>query len=93
MIEESQNKEKENKEKNINNIDINKSKNIDNKTDEKNFTKIQKYFDDMAKNKMVEQNIFLKKAKERKLKEQKNREIIDNILLKCKQRAFNINNM
>ena len=47
----------------------------------------------MAKNKMVEQNIFLKKAKERKLKEQKNREIIDNILLKCKQRAFNINNM
>ena len=65
-----------------------------NKEDSNKKVKDNEYwFDDMAKNKMVEQNIFLKKAKERKLKEQKNREIIDNILLKCKQRAFNINNM
>ena len=65
-----------------------------NKEDSNKKVKDNEYWiDDMAKNKMVEQNIFLKKAKERKLKEQKNREIIDNILLKCKQRAFNINNM
>ena len=81
LIEESQNKEKENKEKNINNININKSKNIDNKKDEKNFTKIQKYFDDFNEEYMKELEIQeeLKKKKENekqlKLKKENNLKI------------------
>ena len=66
---------------------------IDIKKEEKKVTKDNEYWiDDKALNKMQEQNNFLKMAKERKLKEQKNREIIDNILLKSKQRAYNIQN-
>jgi len=41
---------------------------------------------------MKEQSQFLKMTKERKIKEQKNREIIERILMKTKQTAFNINN-
>jgi len=41
---------------------------------------------------MSEQNHFLKMAKQRKIREQRNRDIIDYILLKCRQSANNINN-
>ena len=48
--------------------------------------------DDKAINFMREQYQFLKKVKERKIREQKNRDIIQNILIKSRQRAYNINN-
>ena len=41
---------------------------------------------------MREQSNFLKIIKQRKIKEQKNRDIIESLLIKSKQRAFNINN-
>ena len=48
------------------------------------------WIDEKAVNKLKEQSHFLKMAKERKLRQQRNQEIIDNILIKCSQRAFNI---
>ena len=50
------------------------------------------WIDEKALNKMSEQNHFLKMAKQRKIREQRNRDIIDYILLKCRQSANNINN-
>ena len=52
-----------------------------------NYYKKEKFSD-----KIKEQDIMLKRTKERKLKEKRNREIIEFILLKSRQRAFNIIN-
>ena len=41
---------------------------------------------------MKEQNLFLKMTKERKIKERRNREIIDDILIRSKNIAYNIHN-
>ena len=63
------------------------------KREEKKLIKDNEYWiDEKALYKMKEQNYFLKMAKKRKIREQRNREIIDNILLKCRQSASNINN-
>ena len=61
--------------------------------EEKKVIKNNEYWnDDKAINFMREQYQFLKKVKERKIREQKNRDIIQNILIKSRQRAYNINN-
>ena len=66
---------------------------INTKKEEKKLIKDNEYWiDEKALYKMKEQNYFLKMAKKRKIREQRNREIIDNILLKCRQSAANINN-
>ena len=66
---------------------------INTKKEEKKLIKDNEYWiDEKALYKMKEQNYFLKMAKKRKIREQRNREIIDNILLKCRQSANNINN-
>lgn len=62
------------------------------KEDKKLIRDNEYWIDEKALNKMSEQNHFLKMAKQRKIREQKNRDIIDYILLKCRQSANNINN-
>ena len=61
--------------------------------EEKDVIKNIKFWNgEKAMNIMKEQSKILKMTKQRKIKEQKNREIIESILIKTKQRAFNINN-
>lgn len=62
------------------------------KEDKKLIRDNEYWIDEKALNKMSEQNHFLKMAKQRKIREQRNRDIIDYILLKCRQSANNINN-
>ena len=62
------------------------------KEDKKLIRDNEYWIDEKALNKMNEQNHFLKMAKQRKIREQRNRDIIDYILLKCRQSANNINN-
>ena len=62
------------------------------KEDKKLIRDNEYWIDEKALNKMDEQNHFLKMAKQRKIREQRNRDIIDYILLKCRQSANNINN-
>ena len=61
--------------------------------EEKDVVKKNEYWNgDKAMNIMKEQSQFLKMTKQRKIKEQKNREIIERILMQTKLTAFNINN-
>ena len=62
------------------------------KEDKKLIRDNEYWIDEKALNKMNEQNHFLRMAKQRKIREQRNRDIIDYILLKCRQSANNINN-
>ena len=70
-----------------------KSYGIDLKKEDEKLLKNNEYWNnDKALNLLKEQYYYLKKVKERKIKEQKNRDIIQGILIKSRQRAFNINN-
>ena len=61
--------------------------------EEKKVIKNNEYWNnDKAMDIMKEQNLFLKMTKERKIKERRNREIIDDILIKSKNIAYNIHN-
>ena len=83
--ENKKTKEKENKKTKTFYIDLKKE-------DEKLFKNNDKWNNDKALNLLKEQYHCLKKVKERKIKEQKNRDIIQRIIIKSRQRAFNINN-
>ena len=50
------------------------------------------YIGEKYSEKLKEESLILKRIKERKIKEQKSREIIEYILLKNKQKVFNIIN-
>ena len=63
-----------------------------NKEEKKQIKNNSYWLDEKAMNLLKEQSHFLKIIKKRKIKEQKNRDLINNILIRCKQRAFNINN-
>jgi hypothetical protein len=61
--------------------------------EEKKVIKNNEYWNnDKAMDIMKEQNLFLKMTKERKIKERRNREIIDDILIRSKNIAYNIHN-
>ena len=83
--ENKKTKEKENKKTKTFYIDLKKE-------DEKLFKNNDKWNNDKALNLLKEQYHCLTKVKERKIKEQKNRDIIQRIIIKSRQRAFNINN-
>ena len=83
--ENKKTKEKENKKTKTFYIDLKKE-------DEKLFKNNDQWNNDKALNLLKEQYHCLKKVKERKIKEQKNRDIIQRIIIKSRQRAFNINN-
>ena len=83
--ENKKTKEKDNKKTKTFYIDLKKE-------DEKLFKNNDQWNNDKALNLLKEQYHCLKKVKERKIKEQKNRDIIQRIIIKSRQRAFNINN-
>ena len=70
-----------------------KSYGIDLKKEDEKIMKNNEYWNiDKMINFLREQYQFLKKVKDRKIKEQKNRELIQSILIKSRQSVFNINN-
>ena len=70
-----------------------KSYGIDLKKEDEKIMKNNEYWNiDKMINFLSEQYQFLKKVKDRKIKEQKNRELIQSILIKSRQSVFNINN-
>ena len=70
-----------------------KSYGIDLKKEDEKIMKNNEYWNiDKTINFLSEQYQFLKKVKDRKIKEQKNRELIQSILIKSRQSVFNINN-